>query len=229
MFLSSVASTTRGRPLCFQHRSDTSLSPLLPPRLRTHKLFPEGEPSRWSPSPRTPTRQNSKPAVSSPAAPTRQKEHGHTGCVTWMACFFSYLLAHLRIGPRRLFGPRPHLSVVEALGLTDTLTGLTDTPLSDFPSFNLPQITSTRRVRAWASGSMESACLDVWSAVRPCSIGSNLHTTTRRALGSPHLPSRPLSTMSHEYYGLHIARMMVSCLKSSLSRMAASRACQGDG
>jgi len=135
--------------------------------------------------------------------------------------FFLLFARHLRIGPRRLFGPRRQLSVVETLNLTDTLTGLTDTPLSDFPSFNLPQITSTRRVRAWASGSMESACLDVWSAVRPCSIGSNLHTTTRRALDSPHIPSRPLSTIPHEYYGPHIARMMVSCLKSSLSRMAA--------
>lgn len=34
------------------------------------------------------------------------------------------------------------------------------TSLSDFPRFNLPQIKSTRRVRAWASGSMEFACRD---------------------------------------------------------------------
>lgn len=57
--------------------------------------------------------------------------------------------------------------------------------------------------------------MGVWSAVRPCSIGSNLHPTTRRALDSPHLPSRALSAMPHECYGPHIACMMVSCLKSS--------------
>lgn len=43
--------------------------------------------------------------------------------------FFLLFARHLRIGPRRLFCPRPQLSVVETLSLTDTLTRLTDTPL----------------------------------------------------------------------------------------------------
>lgn len=212
-----LASTTRESPLSLQHRSDTSSSPLLPPRLRIRKLFPEGELSRWSPSPRTPTRQNSKPAVSSPAAPTRQMEHGHTGCVTWRACFFLLFARHLRIGPRRLFCPRPQLSVVETLALTDTLTSLTDTPLCPTsPGLIYPRLNPHGGYELGPVARRSSpAGMGVWSAVRPCSIGSNLHPTTRRALDSPHLPSRALSAMPHECYGPHLACMMVSCLKSS--------------
>lgn len=108
-------------------------------------------------------------------------------------------------------------AVVETLTLTDTLTSLTDTPLCPtspgliYPRLNPHGGYELGPVARWSS----PAWMGVWSAVRPCSIGSSLHPTTRRALDSPHLPSRALSAMPHECYGPHIACMMVSCLKSS--------------
>lgn len=106
-------------------------------------------------------------------------------------------------------------AVVETLTLTDTLTSLTDTPLCPtspgliYPRLNPHGGYELGPVARWSS----PAWMGVWSAVRPCSIGSSLHPTTRRALDS--LPSRALSAMPHECYGPHIACMMVSCLKSS--------------
>ena len=138
-----VTSKTGDGPLSFECRSDMLVITIATSSALASQphAFLEGEPSRWSPSPRTPTRQNPKPAVCSPAAPTRQKEHEHTGCLTWMACFFSYLLAIYASGrdaclvpqghsclSRRHHGVSPAISLTGSL--TDSLTDVTDTCLS---------------------------------------------------------------------------------------------------
>jgi hypothetical protein len=169
--------------------------------------------------------------VGSHAAPTCQKEHGHTGCVTWLSCFFSYLLAIYASGRDAcLVMGCSCLSSVETLALTGTLTDLTDltdTLLSDVPMFHLPQIKFHKgcklgpvdrwRLPGWMSGPR-------YAGSDPVSIPSQGGRRTV-FISSP----VPYPQWHMKYYDPHIARMIFRCLKSSLPRMAASGGFRGDG